>query len=278
MTEETYFDKVCKSVENGLSVTHDLRWRELYELFEVTCETPQSLTPEQQEHLQKLAIKALNKGGQAGVIFLAGIISYGGYPKPAMNIETTIVHKKARGSLHPRSEFVHPFRVAVDIMEEAGVFEEDEEILLYENGSVTVNHGFGKRGVLVITNKRLLCLGTHMDGDILFHEDHEQRPYVWSIDILDIKKLKEIKEKKESIEAKYDTKYIRKRTIPIIHPLFYYNLKLKPKLKEGTVKIKIDMTALGPDKKTIRADKKRRNHELYTRIMQIIESGGPRPI
>ena len=43
------------------------------------------------------------------------------------------------------------------------------------------------------------------------------------------------------------------------------------------LKIIIDMTALGPDKKTIRADKKRRTHELYTRIMQLVESGGLRP-
>ena len=92
------------------------------------------------------------------------------------------------------------------------------------------------------------------------------------MDIIDIKKLKEVKEKKESIEAKYDTKYIKTKKIPIYHPLFQFDVQLKPKLKEGTVKIIIEMTPLGPDRKTARTEKQRRTHELYTRIIELIES------
>jgi hypothetical protein len=278
MNEKAFFDKVIEAIEQGLSQSHEHRWTDLYNFYQLTCENPQSLSSEQQNHLLQQAIEILNNGGQYAVIYLSGIIAYGGAPKPSPYLETTIVYDAKILPLHPRSEFVHPFEIAVETMRKANVFTEGEEIIIYEAGRVSVNKNEGgKRGVLVLTNKRILCLGDHLRGDMLFYDDYEQRPFVWSMDIIDIKKLKEINEKKECIEAKYDTKYFKSRKIPIYHPLFQFDIHLKPKLKEGTVKIFIDMTTLGPDKKTIRADKKRRTHEFYTRIMQLLDSEGPRP-
>ena len=154
-------------------------------------------------------------------------------------------------------------------MRKADVFGEDEDIILYEAGSIAINHGGGRGGVLVLTNRRIICLGDHLSGDMIYFDDHEQRPYVWSLTSLDIKKLREISEKKNSIEARYNTKYIQSRKIPIYHPLFQFDLQLKPKLKEGTVKIIIDMTSLGTNKKEIKADYVQRKHEFYSRIIQM---------
>ena len=251
MTEQPYFERL-KSTLEGLErcvYDDDKYWGYSVSMFDLKFEAHHkeiSLNQEQESFVHKAAIEHLRMGIKSKFLDLCSILAYTGTIGEGNVYETALTHYPDLKEGYP-----NPFEIAIKLLMSAGVFETDETIRYFDEGTIGIKKkGVGRSGVLILTDRRIIGAGGFASGlsskkHKLFYGDLRE-PYLSTVDFIRLNKVKDIELKKNEIRMKYDTEYIVEKERTFYGPYFFtFDLPSSIKVKTGTVKVIITLGELG---------------------------------
>lgn len=246
MSAETFVQRVVDTVEKMESTSSDvLDYVALRiavgKLRNESESEKRPLSAKEDRRLRELAIKRLNNDDGRLVLDLAAIIADGGYSKPSQKLETGLTVDV----WHRRPENPHPFEILVSLLAEAGVIEQGEVPVYYELGRMGIGTMSARKGALLLTTRRLLCVG-FFGGFMgashrIYYDDWQEKPWVSSLDYVVLERLQAMTTSRREITAKYRTKHVtsEEKTIGAGLYLFRFGPPDQEQLKEGEVDIHI---------------------------------------
>jgi hypothetical protein len=194
------------------------------------------LNEEQSTDLYNLALESLRIGSDQIPYDLSTIISYGGSYYTDLKVENSL----SLDPYHAKAKYPHPFLVLIGLLADAGVFETDEEPLYFERGGISIKKKEGGRhGMLLLTNRRLFCVGKHTPhfhtekptfGSQLYYEDWNEKSYLNSLDYVYFNQFKNIELWNNIIKASLYGRFIEEKNrtfYTIWTPIKWSSHKLK---------------------------------------------------
>ncbi|MHA1769961.1 MAG: hypothetical protein ACTSYL_01680 [Candidatus Thorarchaeota archaeon] len=280
MSAETFFQRVMTTLDAIEHTPPDvLDYVELRiaigKLREESAHENRPLTPEEDRILRQRAVAILNNDNGRIVLDLAAIIANGGASAAEFNMDTSLTVDY----WHTRPDRPHPFEIVASILSEAGVFEEGETPLYYDRGRLGIRSNSARKGALIITNRRLICVGFFsgfMGRSFRICYDHwEERPWISSLDYIYLDRILDVAPRKREIHIRYHTKYtmVEEKTIGAGLYLF----RFRPPDPEEIIEEDVDMHVSLDDMKgyeapadfTVPPDyNKKRREEFLKRIIE----------
>ncbi len=251
MAELPYFERL-KSTLDGLEMCvydDDRYWGLSVSISDLRYEALQreiSFNQEQESFVRKAALEHLKMGIKSKFLDLISILAYTGTIREGEKLETSLTH-------YPdfKEGCSNPFEIAIDLLKSDGVFETDETIRYFDEGTIGIQKkDVGRNGVLILTDRRIICAGGFATGlsskkHKLFYGDLRD-PFLSTVDFIRLNNAKDIELKKNEIRMKYDTEYIIEKERTFYGPYFFtFDLPISIKVKKGTVKIIITLGELG---------------------------------
>jgi hypothetical protein len=194
------------------------------------------LNEEQSTAVYNLALESLKIGSDQIPYDLSTIISYGGSYYTDLSVKNSL----PLDPYHPKTKYPHPFLVLISLLADAGVFETDEESLYFERGGISIKKMEGGRhGMLLLTNRRLFCVGKHTPhfhtetptfGSQLYYEDWNEKSYITSLDYIYYNQFKNIEIWKNVIKVSIFGRFIEEKNrtfYTIWTPIKWSSYKLK---------------------------------------------------
>ncbi len=199
------------------------------------------LTAEEDKILRDLAIERLMNDDGRLVLDLCSIIANCGISQSTVQMESGLTVD----NWHRRTDRPHPFEILVSILAETGVFEPDERPLYYEMGYMGIGRTSGRKGAIILTDKRILCVGFFSGfmgiSDRIYYEDWVRQPWVSSLDYVFLNLLQDITSTRWEIRARYLTKYVtmEEKSIGAGLYMFHFIPFSSKELREGPIDLHI---------------------------------------
>jgi hypothetical protein len=281
MSQATFVSRVIDAVERATTTLPNvLGYVELRiavgKLREESTKEHRPLSVKEDQLLRELAVERLKNDDGGLVLDLAAIIANGCASKGAKRLETLL----SIDYWPDKSECPHPFEIVASLLDEIGAFEDGECPLYYDRGRLGIGTSSARKGALLLTNKRLFCVGFFSGfmgtSHRIYYPEWQDRPWVSSLDYIWLEHLKEMTLQNGEIRGKYDCRHMthEERSIGAGLYLFRFSPPDPSRLEEGKVDLRVALDdikgqetpsdLLIPEKYT-----RRRLNSLLTRIQAL---------
>jgi hypothetical protein len=233
------------------------------------------LNEDESNHLIEDALNILRQGHAESFQAVIAILSGVGIIPICCSVDTLLENEPKMLMVIKRL-----YQRLISVLIRGGMFSPDEKSLFYEHAKISFGNKDALRvGILILTNKRLLCLGevvgpvTHRSTVYRPHytEDDE---FIDSIDYIQLSSIKNIESlwsfSKKQIEITFDTKYSKEKGITLYLPIFAVDIPKRHSIEEGELKMIIQLfNAPSP----VKDFGKKRQEELVRRINVLRQPG-----
>ena len=250
MAEQPYFERLKDALDGLERCLYDdeLSWKYsgsvLQLMYEALIEDI-SFNTKQESYIREVVLEHIKMGSRSSFLELSSILAYTGSNLQREQVDTSLTHHYDLKQGCPS-----PFDIAIDLLEDVGVFETGEEIRYYDFGTLGVqNKGVGRSGLLILTDRRIIGVGGFATGlsgkkHKLFYGDLRE-PYLSTVDFVYLDRVTDIDMKKNELQMKYETEYIVEKDRTFYGPYFFtFALPTSIKAKSGNVKLFITLQVL----------------------------------
>jgi hypothetical protein len=276
----TFYEQILQAIE----LDENKRWKLLKELNievdrSIAEERPLDVQLDEDEsnHLIGVALDLLKHGHVGEFLAIIGILSGVG-TIPINHIIETLLEDNPKMLMVVKKQFQR----LINVLIHGEMFFSDEKPLFYEHAKISFNNQDVLRlGILILTNKRLLCLG-EVVGPVT-HRSTIYRPYysekdeyINSIDYIQLSSIKNVESlwgfSKKQIEINFDTKYSKEKGITLYLPMISVDMPKKHSVEEGKLTAIVQLAEVPSNIKDFR---KKRQEELVRRINILRQRGLP---
>jgi hypothetical protein len=235
------------------------------------------LSPSQIQTFSELAIDILFSGGGWEFLNMSHILAFGGATGFDGPLETAL----EVDPFSPREGIVHPHRIAISLLQEAGVLEPTETPLFHDRAHLHVKKTDSPRtGMLLLTEDRIIVVGFWVPwisgGFRLYYDDWKEKEWTRSLDHVYFGHIQEPQVRKNRLQFKYATRYIQVKKSTFYGPYwvrFNYPDRIIP--REGKVSVILeaqDQRRQGwvPSKIVPKDDHRRRNGVISSKVIDLI--------